>query len=302
MDVTPLHIVDIPNRPVSRIAPTPSGYLHVGNAVNFLLTWAVVRSRGGTLHLRIDDMDGIRFRAEVLDDIFQSLEWLGIDWDTGPTGPDAFYAHFSLQKKRELYRRELHRLKDVTGKLFVCDCSRGAIKKIAPSGLYPGTCRHQNHRLTPGKTAMRVRVEAGTVVDVGGHSIDLCEVFGDFILWRKDDQPAYQFASLLEDEALKMNLIVRGADLLPSTAAQLYLSALFGGERFGECTFIHHGLILGPCGEKLSKSLGSYALKEMRASGQTPLSIWKRAAQYLGIDPHEVTSPQDLIRNSPLGG
>lgn len=294
--------MEIPENPVSRIAPTPSGYLHFGNAVNFLVTWALVRSRGGTLHLRIDDMDGIRFRADVLEDIFESLEWLGIDWDTGPTGPDAFYTHFSLQKKRDLYRRELHRLKESTGKLFACNCSRGAIKRVAPSGLYPGTCRHQNHRLIPGETAMRVQVEEGTVIDVDGCRLDLFQEFGDFILWRKDDQPAYQFASLLEDESLKMNLIIRGADLLPSTAAQLYLATLFGADLFKACTFIHHGLILGAEGEKLSKSLGSYALKDIRESGGTPSGIWKRAAQYLGLDPHGVTSPQDLIQTFRIMG
>lgn len=294
--VTPLHLTEIPENPVSRIAPTPSGYLHIGNAVNFLVTWALVRGRGGSLHLRIDDMDGLRFRADILVDIFDSLEWLGIDWDTGPTGPDAFYAHFSLQNKRDLYRSELHRLKDESGKLFACDCSRSAIKKVAPGGLYPGTCRHKNRQLIPGKTAMRVRVEEGTVIGIDGRRLHLFQEFGDFVLWRKDDQPSYQFASLLEDESLKVNFIVRGEDLLPSTAAQLYLAELFGAKRFKACSFIHHGLILGAGGEKLSKSLGSYALKDMRESGITPSEVWKTAARYLGLDPHEVTSPHDLIR------
>ncbi len=85
------------------MAPTPSGFLHLGNAVNFLMTWAIVRSRNGKLHLRVDDMDGIRFRQDVLEDVFYSLEWLGVDWDTGPSGPEEFYHTFSLQKKKRDY-------------------------------------------------------------------------------------------------------------------------------------------------------------------------------------------------------
>lgn len=294
--VTPLDITEIPDKPVSRIAPTPSGYLHLGNAVNFLITWALVRGRGGSLHLRIDDMDGIRFRDDVLGDIFESLEWLGLDWDTGPTGPDSFHAHFSLQKRRDFYRSELGRLSQETGKLFACGCSRSAIKKAASNGLYPGTCRHGNHALAPNETAMRVQVDEGAVVDVGGHRLNVAETFGDFVLWRKDDQPSYQFASLLEDECGKVNFIIRGEDLLPSTAAQLYLADLFGAQGFRNCSFLHHGLILGDGGEKLSKSRGSYALKDMRDSGETPDRVWKTAARFLGLNPEAVTSSRDLIQ------
>jgi glutamyl/glutaminyl-tRNA synthetase len=297
--VTPLHMSGIPEKPVSRIAPTPSGYLHLGNAVNFLVTWALVRGRGGALHLRIDDMDGIRFRADVLDDIFRSLEWLGLDWDTGPEGPDAFHRHFSLQNRRDFYRRELDRLSGETDKLFACTCSRSDIRKVAPDGLYPGTCRHGNHALIPHETAMRVQVGEGTVIRVNGHHLNLSETLGDFVLWRKDDQPAYQFASLLEDEVMEVNFIVRGEDLLPSTAAQLYLADLFNAARFRRCTFLHHGLTLGERGEKLSKSRGSYALKDMRDSGVSPDEVWKTAARYLGIDPEAVESAQDLIVAAP---
>lgn len=295
MDGMPLDKTGIPEKPVSRIAPTPSGYLHLGNAVNFLVTWALVRARGGSLHLRIDDMDGIRFRGEVLEDIFESLEWLGLDWDTGPTGPDAFYADFSLQKRREFYRSELDRFQRRTGKLFACACSRSAIKKAAPSGLYPGTCRHCGLPLVPNKTAMRVQVDEGVMVRVNGQVLDLSKTFGDFLLWRKDDQPAYQFASLLEDEARQVNFIVRGEDLLPSTAAQLYLAELFKTEHFRRCTFVHHGLILGEDGGKLSKSRGAYALKDMREAGVTPDRVWKTAARFLGLDPGHVDSARDLI-------
>lgn len=286
--------MEIPEKPVSRIAPTPSGYLHLGNAVNFLVTWALVRARGGTLHLRIDDMDGIRFRDEVLEDIFTSLEWLGLDWDSGPFGPDAFHSSFSLQKRRAFYRGELDRLQKATEKLFACECSRSTIKKASPDGLYPGTCRHCGLALVPQKTAMRVQVDEGAMVSVNGRSLDLSRTFGDFLLWRKDDQPAYQFASLLEDEAGQINFIVRGEDLLPSTAAQLYLADLFDASYFKRCAFLHHRLIPGEDGEKLSKSRGAYALKDMREAGITPDVAWKAAARFLGCA-HGVSAPEDLI-------
>jgi len=295
MDMMPLDRTGIPEKPVSRMAPTPSGYLHLGNAVNFLVTWAMVRERGGTLHLRIDDMDGIRFCDEVLEDIFETLEWLGLDWDTGPCGPDAFHSCFSLQKRRDYYRSELDRLMRKTGKFFACECSRSTIKKAAPGGLYPGTCRQCGHALVPRKTAMRVQVDEGTVIHVNGRCLDLSETFGDFVLWRKDDQPAYQFASLLEDEARQINFIVRGEDLLLSTAAQLYLADLFNADHFRRCAFFHHSLIRGADGEKLSKSRGAYALKDMREAGVSPDAVWKTAARFLGGDPDEVTTPRDLI-------
>jgi len=200
----PLCLSNVPINPVSRLAPTPSGFLHFGNAVNFLVTWAIVRSRKGRLHLRIDDMDGIRFRPDVLEDIFTSLDWLGLDWDTGPAGPDDFYQNYSLQKKKEYYRDRLQALYK-TGKTrqhtFVCRCSRASIKKVSPNGLYPGTCRNAGLVFEPGIHAVRLRVKNDTCIQVNNQPINLANTFGDFVLWRKDDQPSYHLASLLEDEA-----------------------------------------------------------------------------------------------------
>lgn len=292
-----LCLSNVPTHPVSRLAPTPSGFLHLGNAVNFLVTWAVVRSRKGRLHLRIDDMDGIRFRPDVLEDIFTTLDWLGLDWDTGPSGPDDFFQNFSLHKKKEYYRQRLQALDKANKsgrKTFVCRCSRTSIKKMSSNGLYPGTCRNAGFAFEPGCNAVRLKVDKSTCIQVDNQSIDLAASYGDFVVWRKDDQPSYHLASLLEDEEGGINFIVRGRDLLLSTAAQIYLARCFGFSLFPSCRFVHHGLVLGDNGEKLSKSRGAYALKEMRQSGGSFVYAVKTAAHVLGIKPDRVFTAQDL--------
>nr|WP_320193613.1 glutamate--tRNA ligase family protein [uncultured Desulfobacter sp.] len=296
---SPLCLSDVPIHPISRLAPTPSGFLHLGNAVNFLMTWAIVRSRKGRLHLRIDDMDGIRFRPDVLEDIFINLDWLGLDWDTGPTGPDDFYKNYSLHKKKEYYRDRLQALTlnkaEKAGQhTFVCRCSRASIKKISPSGLYPGTCRHAGLAFEPGRHAIRLKVPKDTIIEVNNQSIDLAGTFGDFVVWRKDDQPSYHLASLLEDEQGGINFIVRGQDLFLSTAAQIYLAQCFGFTSFPVCRFLHHGLVLGGKGEKLSKSRGAYALKDLRQSGGSFAGAVKTTARVLGVKDDEIFNVQDL--------
>jgi len=299
---SPLSLSNVPANPISRLAPTPSGFLHLGNAVNFLVAWAIVRSRKGRLHLRIDDMDGVRFRPNVLEDIFASLEWLGLDWDTGPTGPDDFYQNFSLYKKKEYYRERLQALTldqagnaDKTGPhTFVCRCSRASIKKISSNGLYPGTCRHEGLAFEPGLHAVRLRVDSDACIQVNNTSVNLADTFGDFVVWRKDDQPSYHLASLLEDEDGGINFIVRGRDLIISTAAQIYLARCFGFTSFPACRFLHHGLILGDKGEKLSKSRGAYALKDMRQSGGSFTGAVKAAARVLGVRHSGISTAQDL--------
>ncbi len=290
----PLCLDGLPLAPVSRIAPTPSGFLHLGNAVNFLVTWAIVKSLGGTLFLRIDDMDGIRFRKEVLEDIFVSLDWLGLDWDKGPLGPDDFYQNYSLQLKKGTYRHQLHLLLEKSDQPFACQCSRSAIKKKSANGLYPGTCRDKALVFEPFSHAIRLKVDPDTCIRINNRHIDLAREFGDFVIWRKDDQPSYQLASLLEDEAAKVNLIIRGEDLLPSTAAQLYLAHCYGFSSFPSCCFRHHGLILGKNGKKLSKSRGAYALKDIRQAKGSPSQAVKAAAPLLGLDPQSISTADDL--------
>lgn len=277
----------------SRIAPTPSGLLHLGNAVNFVLTWLMVRKAGGTLRLRIDDADCLRAKPEYLEDIFLQLDWLGITWDEGPTDPDDFRRRFSQQLKRERYRAFMDALARL-GHLYPCGCSRSEIRNLAPDGVYPGFCRERAAPPLPGQ-AIRVRVPEGSVFRVEGQEVALCKAMGDFVLWRKEDLPAYQLVSLVDDLDDRITLIVRGQDLLASTAAQLFLAGLHGDNLFAETTFVHHPLVQGEDGRKLSKSDGALSLAAMRERGASPAMVYQAVARQAGIDPVGVDTLDDLL-------
>lgn len=280
----------------SRIAPTPSGLLHLGNAVNFLLTWLTVRKEGGTLRLRIDDADCLRSRPEYLEDIFRQLDWLGLTWDEGPSGPDDFRLNFSQQLRRERYRAFLAEL-DRLGRLYPCVCSRSEIRRVAPNGVYPGLCRDGSGASISGTgQAMRVRVPAGSLFRLEGREVHLCKEMGDFVLWRKEDLPAYQLVSLVDDLDDRINCIVRGQDLLASTAAQLFLARLHGDNLFAETRFLHHPLLRGEDGRKLSKSDDALSLAALREAGFGPAQVYRVVAEQAGLQPAGIVTLEDLLR------
>lgn len=271
---------------ISRIAPTPSGYLHLGNGVNFLLTAWYVRQHGGKLILRIDDMDAGRCRRAFVDDVFYVLEWLGIEIDEGPSGTESFYRDYSMAKKMDYYREALNALEQESALLYACECSRKTIEKHAENGIYPQWCKSSNHHLQTHRSAMRIHVPDNTVIGVGGRAAVLDRELGDFVLWRKDGLGAYQFVSVIEDRDLGVNALVRGEDLLVSSAAQLYLAPLLGADAFAHAAFVHHPLISGDAGEKLSKSEGAFALRHMRGGGaERVYEAARRLAVPLGIEP-----------------
>jgi glutamyl/glutaminyl-tRNA synthetase len=239
-----------PNLPVvSRLAPTPSGFLHLGNAVNFVLTWLLTRQAGGTLHLRIDDLDRARLRPAYLDNIFHVIDWLGIDYDHGPSGPDDFLRHYSQLLHLPEYNRVLRRLAQVSGLVRASQRTRTG----GPDAAVPLE--------TPG-AAWRAQVPAATEIRFidawqGATTVPLGALMPDFVVRKKDGVVAYQVASIVDDLRLGTNLIVRGLDLQPSTAAQLWLgaqlseTAAFNSNRI---QFYHHPLLTNEAGHKLSKS------------------------------------------------
>lgn len=279
---------------VSRIAPTPSGPLHLGNAYNFLLTWLLVRRQGGKLFLRIDDYDAQRCRRAFVTDVFESLDWLGIDYDAGPQGVDDFYARYSSVLRRDHYRERMQRLLK-NGEAYVCECSRSQIMQRFPGGVYRGFCRDRELAYAPMRAAVRLNVPEPCRIAVGQHSVDLSAVMGDFVLWRKEDLPAYQFASLIDDEALGVNLLVRGADLLDSSAAQRYLAQVMRIEPFLRAQLMHHPLLRGADGVKLSKSAGAYSLKQMREAGVKPEKVYSGFAEFFGLPESNVTTLDELL-------
>ncbi|MCR5887284.1 glutamate--tRNA ligase family protein [Hymenobacter sp. J193] len=275
---------------VSRLAPTPSGFLHLGNAVNFTLTWLLVRQAGGTLHLRIDDLDRARFRPAYLENIFQTLQWLGLDYDHGPGGPTDFEQHFSQRHFLPEYEAVLQAARATQPGLFYgCRCSRTELARTTVSGHYPGTCQKLDVPLDATETAWRARVPAGTLVDFqdlwqGPAVVPLDAVLGDFVVRRKDGWPAYQLASVVDDVRLGVTLIVRGQDLLPSTAAQLWLACkLPGMAAFQRIRFGHHALLPGADGLKLSKSTQASTQRGIAAEADSPRVVYVVVAQLLGL-------------------
>ena len=236
-------------QPRTRIAPTPSGFLHAGNAVNFLLVDRLAAQVGARLVLRIDDLDPARYRPSYADDIFAVLDWLGIQPDEGPSSTGELQAHHSLALRREHYRSELDAAIARGLPAYACGCSRRDIAIGRPCACASAALPYE-----AGRTALRLQVAPGTVVELGGEAIDVGAALGDFVLWRRDDQPAYHLASVIEDRDRRITHIVRGTDLLPSTAGQVYLSRWLDADAFARIRFVHHPLLLDASGAKLSKS------------------------------------------------
>ena len=174
----------------SRIAPTPSGYLHIGNAVNFAITWVWTRAANGSLRLRIDDNDATRCRLEYLEDIFETLHWLGLDWDEGPNTPDEHQKHYSQKLRSEKYNALTEKLIE-TGKVFACSCSRKDIKAQKPCN-----CRMKGLPLTTPDVSLRIFTPEDCSVTIkdfhrGDIEINLHSVMRDFVIRRRDGIAAY---------------------------------------------------------------------------------------------------------------
>lgn len=259
-----------------RYAPTPSGYLHLGNALNFWLTAAAARQRQGHILLRIDDLDAERKRPEYVLDVLESLEWLGLSWQEGPGSSEAFrqghWPHaaargaaflqdfeenWSQHRRRPLYAKMLNDLRD-TGLLYACRKSR---RDLVPfGGNVPPEFRQQGLSLDDPDVAWRVATPPGFPLP-------------DFVVRRRDGLPAYQVASIADDLHFGITHIIRGADLEVSTAAQCWLAEQLGLSAFLDIVFYHHPLLTDVQGEKLSKSAGATSLRGMREGGVSSGSI-----------------------------
>lgn len=263
---------------LTRFAPTPSGYLHLGNAFSFIITWLLARLQGGCILLRIDDLDNDRFRPEYLEDIFYSIDWLGLDYDLGPCGVADFHAAWSQHSRMDLYRQLLHKLQP---HLFACVCSRKTWQEASTDGQYPGTCFVKKLPLTTTDAVWRLVTpdnqlisfcEAGQTQPVQASPY---EWMRHPVLQRKDGLPAYQVASVADDCHFGVNLVVRGADLFASTVVQCYIAECIGDARFRQIAFFHHPLLKDANGEKLSKSAGSTALKTIASTEKSPAKVYE---------------------------
>jgi glutamyl/glutaminyl-tRNA synthetase len=250
---------------VGRLAPTPSGRLHLGNVCAFAGAWLSARAQGGKVLLRIEDVDRVRADRAVEDSLRADLIWLGLTWDE----------ETRRQSERD-YAPVLAALAPFT---YYCDCTRAATQ--AAGGVYPGTCRDRG--LTDGAIRFRLPDEPLAFIDRarGRHVTDL-RLMGDPILRRRDGLYAYNLAVVADDLADGVTEVVRGDDLLDQSAVQICLWRALGHE---PPTWLHTPLIQGEDGRKLSKSHGSAHIGELRAAGWTIADVWRHVLPWLGIGP-----------------
>lgn len=264
----------------SRIAPTPSGFLHLGNVYSFALTAALAKKTGAKILLRIDDMDTERVHKEYIDDIFDTLNFMGIAWQEGPQNSKDFGERFSQHNRMKLYDHALQKLRD-ENLVYACNCSRSQIHSRNKDGVYPGTCRHKNISLDEENVSWRLKTDSERIISVKMFNEEPVEVqlpaeVQDIVIRRKDKLPAYQLTSVVDDDYFGIDFIVRGKDLWPSTVLQLYLAYCLGIKSFRNVTFFHHDLFVDEQGKKLSKSAGSLSVKALREQGFTREQVYEK--------------------------
>lgn len=286
---------------VARLAPSPTGCLHLGNARSFLLAWLQGRRLGGRVILRIEDLDQPRAVDGADRDIVEDLRWLGLDWDNELT-PEYYQSN-----RYDLYREGLARLEEM-GLIYPCYCSRKELRAAmsAPhgrEGIYPGTCRRLSHEERTARSgekdpALRLRVEPGVTITFddllnGRQQVDLAADTGDFIVARADGIPSYHLAVVLDDIAMGVTQVLRGDDLLDSTPRQAHLIDLLGGTR---PTWTHVPLLLDEEGRRLAKRFGATPIGALRRRGVPPEELVGRLAADCGlIERPEPVTPSDLI-------
>ena len=310
-----------PGRVRGRFAPSPTGYVHLGNAWSFLCAWLGVRSSQGELILRIEDVDIIRSRPEYALSLQEDMRWLGLDWDYGPDSPLRPDLGSCLQRQRLEYYASCVRHLETLGLVYPCFCSRRDLRSIASAPQagegagdwnYPGTCwslpeEERARRMARGdRFALRLRFEdqRDRYLDLedlcqGHRRLTLGEAGGDFALRRSDGVYAYQLAVVMDDIAMGVNQVVRGLDIVESTPRQAFLYACFGAEP--PC-YAHVPLVLDHEGCRLAKRHGAISLRSLREGGVRPEVIVGYLAWWGGLrDRFEPCAPRDLLEGFSFG-
>jgi glutamyl-tRNA synthetase len=276
------------NFELTRIAPTPSGYLHLGNAYSFLVTKALAEKSGAKILLRIDDLDRERFRMEYLVDIFETLDFLEISYDLGPKGPEDFLVNWTQLNRLDMYREALEKLW-AEGCLFSCTCSRKKISQMNSSGYYLGHCLDRKISKSKKEVAWRINTLEEDLVkirDIDGTVKEdiLPEDIAFFIVRKKDEMPAYQLTSVIDDLHYGVDLIVRGRDLYTSSLAQVFLAKSLKETVFEKVRFCHHPIIKGADGKKLAKSNGSTSIQFLRNTGASLEEVYSLLGKMMQVE------------------
>jgi len=261
-----------------RLAPSPTGLLHLGHARTFWIAAQRAEQRGGVLVLRNEDLDPQRSKQEFVQAMLEDLRWLGVRWDEGPDcgGP---YGPYSQSERRERYLAAWRVLRD-GGFIYPCTCSRKDLAQAASAPneddepIYPGKCRSRTDAADfsePAGVNWRFRVPEGEAVEfadlhLGRQSFVAGQDFGDFVIWRRDDVPAYQLAVVVDDAEMRITEVVRGADLLKSTARQLLL---YGALGWNPPEFYHCDLVADQAGVRLAKRHDALSIRRLREQGRT---------------------------------
>ncbi len=293
-----------------RLAPSPTGLLHLGNAWAFFMAWLLCRKEQGSLVLRMEDIDPQRSRREFAEAVIQDLHWLGLDWDEGPneieptgTGGGAPYVQ-SL--RQSVYEQVLRRL-DAAGLLYPCFCTRKELRSLAGAphvgdegAPYPGTCREltpqqrELRRAAGRRPALRLRCPEVCIAFTdgiqGAQWMTPSDWGGDFALQRSDGVVAYQLAVAVDDGMMRISQVVRGRDILSSTPRQILLFRLLG---FSEPQYLHLPLVCDSEGERLAKRHQGLSLRSLREEGVSAQALlgylaWKAGltAEPAPIHPH----------------
>ena len=291
---------------ITRLAPSPTGALHLGNARTFVVNWVLARRYGWKVVLRIEDLDGPRVKQGADAQLIEDLSWLGLDCDEGP---------IYQSDRLAFYRSGIAQL-IARGDAYPCICSRKEASAAASaphaedgSAVYPGTCRgkYQSQSValeTTGKpAALRFRVpdRSLTFQDsfTGPQYFNLSKDLGDFVIAKADGTPAYQLAVVMDDAAMGVSDVVRGQDLLDSTPRQILLYEALGlTEQVPD--YYHLPLVVGTDGRRLAKRHGDTRLSYYRQRGVTPQRVTALLARWCGIDAGENVCPQELIRSLQL--
>ncbi|MEO5935810.1 MAG: tRNA glutamyl-Q(34) synthetase GluQRS, partial [Terriglobales bacterium] len=267
-----------------RIAPSPTGYFHLGHARTFGIAYQRALKAGGTLVLRNEDLDRDRCKPQFVRAMYEDLAWLGIKWQEGPDVGGRF-APYSQSERREHYLNAWRTLRD-RGAIYRCTCSRKDLAEMASAPhddtdagdepLYPGKCRPAEGTVaraeSPAGMNWRFRIPDGEAIDfedlnLGEQRFVAGKDFGDFLIWRRDDVPSYQLACAVDDATMRITEVVRGADLLKSAARQLFLLSALD---LGAPQYFHCELMTDDTGQRLAKRHDALSLRTLREQGVTP--------------------------------
>jgi len=288
----------LPAAPLTRFAPSPTGYLHLGHVVNAIYVWGIARALGGRVLLRLEDHDRGRCRPEYEAALLEDLAWLGLEPDVGTFA--AFRAGSSPLRQSDcdaLYAEALDQLAR-SHHVYACDCSRKDIaaevgNPFNEESRYTGRCRTRGLTSSPGRgvrLALGDNIERFDDARLGPHAQCPADQCGDLLLRDRVGRWTYQFAVVVDDLRHEIDLVIRGDDLLASTGRQLRLAHMLG--RDTPPVYLHHPLIRKPSGEKLSKSNHDTGIRDLRTAGESPATILGCAAYRAGLqqEPHPLTA------------